>query len=395
MAQIPWKRDNDQLSVLLLESVLTTGAHLHAGTTKATALWIVINNDFFDNDLLQPYKHNKGEPRKLQNHVNEVKKKVNEVINEGGNRSQLKGDWSELYKKVRQIDEEVEEQRESEDAKKERDLANRKTIQDAETGVLNKGGGSKSNNKPVEGYGKRRNLDGTFIDPPAKSTRTQQTFEGILFQSLAEEDVTKERPERRVEREMLEWMMKMHKHTYDVYDGDNCAVLDLLEEVTLEVLVNLYCAPGKKFAPDNFKTQMREMEFPFLAVHKIFKTLEEWREASTPAPLDAFITPPTMSAAAAVAAEDAAASDEELDRFASREYGGPPPKEDSDSEEDTPAPAPAPAPAPVAVAQRRAPVSAPVAAPAPAKKTSVRGQAAVLAAAASWRSTGVMSTKDV
>jgi hypothetical protein len=65
MAQIPWKKENDKLSVLLLESVITTGAHLHAGTTKATALSIVINNDFFDNDLLQPYKHNKGEPRKL------------------------------------------------------------------------------------------------------------------------------------------------------------------------------------------------------------------------------------------------------------------------------------------------------------------------------------------
>ncbi|KAJ1409524.1 hypothetical protein B484DRAFT_403168 [Ochromonadaceae sp. CCMP2298] len=283
MAQIPWKKENDKLSVLLLESVITTGAHLHAGTTKATALWIVINNDFFDNDLLLPYKHNKGEPRKLQNHLNEVKKRVNEVINEGGNRSQLQGDWSELYKKVRQIDEEVEQQRESEESRKEKDAANRRTIQEAETSILNKGGASRSSSKPVEGYGKRKNPDGTIIDPPAKSSRTQIGFEAQLFEMLKEDDPTKERVERRVEREMLAWIKSTHKLTHHLYDGPSAATLDLLLEITMEVVVNLYCAPGKKFAPDNFKSQMREMELPFLATHKIFQQLELWREESTPA----------------------------------------------------------------------------------------------------------------
>ncbi|KAJ1432459.1 hypothetical protein B484DRAFT_394998, partial [Ochromonadaceae sp. CCMP2298] len=108
VAQIPWKKDNDKLSVLLVESVITHGAHLHSGTTKATALWILINTEFFDNDLLMPYKHQKGEPRKLQNHLNDVRKQVNAVINEGGNRSQKRGDWSELYQRVRQIDEELD-----------------------------------------------------------------------------------------------------------------------------------------------------------------------------------------------------------------------------------------------------------------------------------------------
>ncbi|KAJ1388481.1 hypothetical protein B484DRAFT_409615, partial [Ochromonadaceae sp. CCMP2298] len=66
----------------LRKSPVISKADLSDTNCDATALWILINTEFFDNDLLMPYKHQKGEPRKLQNHLNDVRKQVNAVINE-------------------------------------------------------------------------------------------------------------------------------------------------------------------------------------------------------------------------------------------------------------------------------------------------------------------------
>ena len=58
-------------------------------------------------------------------------------------------------------------------------------------------------------------------------------------------------------------------------DGDNCYQLAI--DLSLPVIFSIYCARGKRFSPDYFKTEMQMLGFTRFICHKMFALLEKWR----------------------------------------------------------------------------------------------------------------------
>jgi hypothetical protein len=50
-----------------------------------------------------------------------------------------------------------------------------------------------------------------------------------------------------------------------------------LEELGLETIVNIYCAIGEGFNQKIFKDQIRDMDVPAAATHKMYYCLQKWR----------------------------------------------------------------------------------------------------------------------
>jgi len=194
---------------------------------------------------------------------------------EKGNQSGKEGERSALYKLVEQeINHEIDET--------------------AET-TINVG-----STKPPQGWGKKRCLDGTIIgndlskDTPSSTTTTTSasannfsgstTFERICLnfmmngsRSSAANNSAEKMKEDVINEEDVE--KKMHRFM-NIYRMDELHFLresncghedyDILREIGMYILVNIYCTLGQKFNPIFFKNEMRSLNFTSMFSHKLY-----------------------------------------------------------------------------------------------------------------------------
>ena len=64
-----------------------------------------------------------------------------------------------------------------------------------------------------------------------------------------------------------------HANIKDNQDG----ILVLLEEISLQLIVEIYCTPKQNFCPIYFKKEMSGLGLSALVGHKIFSVMESWR----------------------------------------------------------------------------------------------------------------------
>jgi hypothetical protein len=50
-----------------------------------------------------------------------------------------------------------------------------------------------------------------------------------------------------------------------------------IDAVTIEGLIGIYCEPEQKFAFPYFKTQLKDLCIPEIAIHQLFNMLKGWR----------------------------------------------------------------------------------------------------------------------
>ena len=108
----------------------------------------------------------------------------------------------------------------------------------------------------------------------AKTTRWEEkNLEVLMGPQTAKLD------ESHIERRMVYYyrmkdaMDLMYEGT--IPDGDNCYQLAI--DLSLPVIFSIYCARGKSFSPDYFKTEMQMLGFTRFICHKMFALLEKWR----------------------------------------------------------------------------------------------------------------------
>jgi hypothetical protein len=55
-------------------------------------------------------------------------------------------------------------------------------------------------------------------------------------------------------------------------------LLETIKEITLQLIIEIYCTPGQKFSSKHFKDEMKDLgSLPVLVIHKLFSALESWR----------------------------------------------------------------------------------------------------------------------
>ena len=124
-------------------------------------------------------------------------------------------------------------------------------------------------------YGKRKRADG-FDDALVG-----------LVNSLNNSDATGQ--EAVVERKLMDWLTSNGKTSEDllkeanVMEGSDAhdISLALLNELGIDTLINIYCAKGNSFEPKEFKSSLRDLGFPPLVYHKIYKVISQWMEMVT------------------------------------------------------------------------------------------------------------------
>ena len=185
-----------------------------------------------------------------------------------GNKSKYAGDLNEQYSLIKQICDETEEQEESKDSKKEDKLKLAQLLESTEETILSK-----------KEYGKRKRADGSIVDHSSGKKPKSLTFDDALVGALNKSTV---------EKAILHWMALNGKTNQsllvesNIFENnslyDQC--LDLLDELGLDTLVNIYCAKGNNFEQKEFKDSMRELGFPPLAFYKFYKVIGSWKESA-------------------------------------------------------------------------------------------------------------------
>jgi hypothetical protein len=174
---VPW---NEEMEVTLLNLIVSEGVHV-APRSESTKKWNTVNDLFFDQNELLPYKaaaYKKDDTRKLKDKYQKILKAAKADI-DTGNQSGKTGDLSRKYELVQQIFIEMDaEEEEKKDRKKEKEQLN--TI---EGQTLN---GNRPN--PL----KKRDLDGNIVDSSDSTKKPKiNTFESAMLNFLSGPDGTK------------------------------------------------------------------------------------------------------------------------------------------------------------------------------------------------------------
>jgi hypothetical protein len=145
-----------------------------------------------------------------------------------------------------------------------------------------KGGAPKKFKKPKEGTGKRKLLNGQITGNPLKSQRTpNSSFEEKLFAQLLGDKKQKGHVEKTAEKKITmhtkKYLLTMRDLLGKCYSSASSdrhhALLDLLEAVTLAVIISIYCSRDENFGSKFVKGELVGLGVDVLESHKIYSML--------------------------------------------------------------------------------------------------------------------------
>jgi len=283
--QLPW---TEVMTCTLLHLVIAKGVHLISGK-GVSAAWEGLNKDLFENEEFKAFKADhfkEGGFRKVRDKFDKILVDVQKDI-DSGNQSGKYGEQSELYKLVKQIKDEIDEKEDEKDVEKEATAELKRKLEENEDSIL----GGHGRKKPTAGWGVRKGADGnlTGVDLSTRSggstssTEPARSFdqEVISFMRGARDPSVTDKEEI-AERSMLAWIQKTQKTVTKLITESGVAVevLEKIEEITIEVLVSIYCSRGENFIQKTFKTALVEEGISTIATHKLYRLMQAWRIAA-------------------------------------------------------------------------------------------------------------------
>ena len=109
-----------------------------------------------------------------------------------------------------------------------------------------------------------------------------------LFNEISTNNDKSVSHESKVEEQLLKWITDHQKNIQsllldsNIHNPDEFS-LKSLTDLTLEVIINIYCSRNHNFSPAVFKSALiDDMKVTPLIVHKIYLTLEKWRKLCHP-----------------------------------------------------------------------------------------------------------------
>jgi len=112
-------------------------------------------------------------------------------------------------------------------------------------------------------------------------------FDAVVTRLLNEISTNNDRTishESKVEEQLLKWITDHQKNIQSLLRDSNIhnadeSVMKSLTDLTLEVIINIYCSRNHGFSPTVFKSALiDDMKVAPVIVHKIYLTLEKWRK---------------------------------------------------------------------------------------------------------------------
>jgi hypothetical protein len=298
-AQLPW---DIKMQELLFHAVLEKDAHISPAGKASVAAWTEVGIMFFAEPDLASYRADhfngvtpKDSFRKLKEKYTAVFKAIKNNQFRGNKSDKEDGsERSELCRLAQTIDQEITEKVDQ------GLLADDLKVQLDHTATSVLAGKRK---KPVEGWGERTGLDGKIIaNDNSKSSRSSSprtnSLEQVLLNhlnvlpsasspSFSSAPMTCSVDEKATEKKFLEWTKKQRYEAEDLASESGLKFtkyaddLDILMDLGIEAIINIYCCVGQKFANAFFHTRLLEMRVRPLVIQKIFVALEKWREQAT------------------------------------------------------------------------------------------------------------------
>jgi len=300
--QLPWSYEQE---LVLLDLVISKGCHLIPPKSKGvTEAWEKLNTDLFLNCEFAGLKNDhykEGGSRKIRDKYEALIEAIQKDV-DTGNQSGKAGERSLLYERVKQIKDEIDNKDEDDQAEIEDTKNLKKKMDEAEANLTT------TKKKPAGGWGKRKDLDGNIIGNDLSRGKISSShnssgfnrFEERLFNMVippnqSEANMKVDSMESTVEKLMLAWIETNGKNIASVISEaklNDPKSYQQLEEISIEVLVNLYCTRGSNFKAECFKKALLDEGLPTISTHKIYILMQKWREASVvPTVNDAMMTP--------------------------------------------------------------------------------------------------------
>ena len=235
-----------------------------------TQSWSEVNDMFFNQAELRDYRESHYTPgnfRKLRVKFQNVLTRVENDI-ATGNQSGKEGEWSQLYRHVQTVSDDIAEK----DASKEAGEDQRAKLNETELEVIAKSG-------PL----KRKLLNGEIIDNTRADHAAPLSFDDRLI-LLATGSRQNDRnrvhaAEEMFEVQFLQWIDLKMRTMASLQNsvGVSAQHSEDLEEIGLKTLVSIYCTRESNFAARVFKDELRAMELPMVVASKLYMGLQEWR----------------------------------------------------------------------------------------------------------------------
>lgn len=278
--QLKW---DDKIVELLFHCIFQKKAHI-AKRSEVSEKWNAVNEMFFAQESMILFKedhYKPNEPRKLREKFTSKLKSILEDMAKG-NQSGKSGDLNALYATVKQISYDIDLIEEEKKA-----ASGLKAKLDETVDMVLK---TKETKKPDDGYGKRKLLDGTIIDPKKKPTHKfiafEEQFMTMMMNKWKTPTNTLLSKEEKVEKDMIKWIDENDKSLDDLLTVSKLKVNDemfaLLEEhISLPTVVNIYCTRDQNFSAKLFKETLSPEGVSQLISIKLYAGLQKWREEAT------------------------------------------------------------------------------------------------------------------
>jgi len=311
-SNIQW---TDNLVCHLLSLVISEKAHI-ARKSKSSRLWDNINDAFYDHIELIEYR---ADLYKFDDH-RKIRDKYRNIITAAKNDDDFcavtkNGEVLRQNDLIKQIIFEMNNHHDSADeieivdTKRRKSEVTNRTESSSSTDLLyneriqlaldnnynnNSSSSSSSNNGVIAESKDNVNSNNNTNSRTTNHYRASRNdyhhnsvYDAVITRLLNEISTNNDRTishESKVEEQLLKWISDHQKSIQsllldsNIHNADESS-MKLLTDLTLEVIINIYCSRNHSFSPVVFKSALiDDMKVTPLIVHKIYLTLEKWRK---------------------------------------------------------------------------------------------------------------------
>lgn len=276
---LPW---TDVMVESLLTLVLHRKIHLMPSKKGVTEAWIALHESFFRQEEMRPYNNDayytKGSFRNIRDKYKSVMATYQPDELKKHNDSKNSGELSRIYELAKQIYEEKAEYEEAVKKEKSDKVESKAKIDATSEKAL-----VKNKVKPIDGFGSRKRLDGSVVGEKRKVI--SRSLDDEIVRSLSQINGD-ENQEEKMEEALLKFITDIKKDGLKALvdeaniknEEEKDQLLLQLENISIEILISIYCTRGEKYSAKVFKTAVAELEIQNLHVHKLYFVINQWRK---------------------------------------------------------------------------------------------------------------------
>lgn len=292
--QFPW---TPALEHLLVAAILSKGVHI-AEKSRVRDAWKEVFETLYLQESFIQLANRPTEPVEIEKLIrvfttrwNSLKTEVQHMM-AAGNKSKYDGDLSAIFGNMCTILDEIETMKEIKLTQADQKQAAKERMEEIEESILEK----KQHGMLCIAQDKKECLMLFMLlmmsigkrpaegeDGPARK-KSSDDIMLKLYQKLDRKEVLTERD---VEANILGWMRATKKNGQSALEDSGLVAgsevfiegLDAIDSVGgIETIVNIFCAPTKKFDPGYFKEQMAAIPMSQKVYHRLYQQLAKWKE---------------------------------------------------------------------------------------------------------------------